>query len=85
MSKLNYRWILRIGNRLIEGLSVIFWILDGDWLEKDLYLSFFDFKLGEFSSCLIWSDDSMNKIKNFFLLMIRILKWNRREDLYDLR
>lgn len=85
MSKLNHRRILRIGNKLIEGPSAIFRISDGDWLEKDLHLSFFDPRSGELSSCSIWSDDSMNKTKNFLSPMIRVLKWNRREDLHDLR
>ena len=85
MNKLNQRRILRIGNKLIEGPSAIFRISEGDWLEKDLHIYFFDPKSGNIESYSIWSDDSMNKTENFLFPMIRVLKWNRRVDLSNLR
>jgi len=85
MKENNHRRILRIGNKLVEGPSAIFRVSDGDWLEKDLQIILYEPGMKKIASYSIWSDDSMNKESNFMPPMIRILTWNRREDLANLK
>jgi hypothetical protein len=85
MKKTNHSRILKIGNKLVEGPSAIFFISEGDWLEKELQITFYEPGMRKIESYSIWSDDSMNKEKKFHAPMIRILKWNRKNDLDDLK
>lgn len=83
--KTNHRRVMRIGNKLVEGPSAIFRISEGDWLEKDLHITIWDGGNRNISSYSLWTDDSMNKEEDFLPPMLRILNWNRREDLDELR
>ena len=85
MKKTNHRRVLKIGNQLVHGPSAIFRISRGDWLEKDLQIVLYEPGMKRIESYSIWSDDSMNKEKDFLPPMIRILTWNRREDLHSLK
>ncbi len=85
MKRTNSRRILKIGNKLVEGPSAIFSISKEDWLEKDLQITFYEPGMKKIESYSIWSDDSMNKENDFLSPMIRILTWNKHEDLENLR
>jgi len=79
----HHKRVIKIGNKLVEGPSAIFRLSDGDWLEKDLHITIWNG--GSRSTYSLWTDDSMNKEEGFLPPMIRILNWNRKQDLAELR
>jgi hypothetical protein len=85
MNKPHTRRILKIGNKLVKGPDAIFNIQGRDWVEKDLQIIFYKPDLANIESFSIWSDRTMNKYKNFLPPLIRMLKWDRKTDMENLR
>jgi len=77
----NLKRIVKIGNKLVQGPSAIFRLSQGDWLEKDLYITIRGEGFKNISTFSLWTDSSMNKEEDFLSPMIRILNWNRQQDL----
>ena len=83
--KRNHIKAMQIANKLIEGPNGISRISDGDWLEKDLHITIRKKGYEKIETFSLWTDCTSNREDGFLPPMIRILKWNRNEDLEELR
>lgn len=83
--KRNHIKAMQIANKLIEGPNGISRISDGDWLEKDLHITIRKKGYEKIETFSLWTDCTSTREDGFLPPMIRILKWNRNEDLEELR
>lgn len=81
----NRRRCLQIGNKLIEGPLAIFPATeDGDdyeWMECDFRITLYSANYRIQESIAIYTDDTMNKGKDFFKPIFRHCVWDRNSDI----
>jgi len=72
---------LAIGNQLLQGPRTIITAHDAHgWLEKDIAVYLHYFGHNRLHHISLWSDDTINREKNFLPPVIRLAQWERQQD-----